>query len=127
MIKIFALLVVVGTVSAMAQRKEPIVLWPAGAPGALGKSDKDIPTLTPYIPDADKATGAAMVICPGGGYGGLSAHEGNDYALFLNQHGVTAFVLKYRLGSGGLPASVHVAGRCARSAYGAVASRRVEG
>jgi len=42
-----------------------------------------------------------MVICPGGGYGGLAPHEGNDYALWLNQSGVTCFVLKYRLGSGG--------------------------
>ena len=47
------------------------------------------------------ATGAAMVICPGGAYVGLAAHEGNDYALWLNQHGVTCFVLKYRLGSSG--------------------------
>lgn len=42
-----------------------------------------------------------MVICPGGGYGGLAPHEGHDYALWLNQHGVSAFVLKYRLGSAG--------------------------
>ena len=42
-----------------------------------------------------------MVICPGGGYAGLSPHEGNDYALWLNQYGVTCFVLKSRLGSGG--------------------------
>jgi len=46
-------------------------------------------------------TGAAMVICPGGAYAHLAAHEGNDYALWLNQHGVTCFVLKYRLGSSG--------------------------
>lgn len=41
------------------------------------------------------------MICPGGGYGGLANHEGADYALYLNQHGVTAFVLKYRLGTHG--------------------------
>jgi len=76
-------------------------LWPGGAPGALGTADKDIPTLTPYFPAADKATGAAMVICPGGGYGGLAPHEGFHYALFLNEQGITAFVLKYRLGPGG--------------------------
>ena len=87
--------------TALGQSKAPVVLWPDGAPGALGKSDKDIPTLTPYLPETGKANGAAMVICPGGGYGGLAPHEGNDYALFLNQHGVTAFVLKYRLGSAG--------------------------
>jgi acetyl esterase/lipase len=76
-------------------------LWADGAPGALGKEDKDIPTLTPFLPDAGSASGAAIVVCPGGGYGGLAGHEGKDYALWLNQHGVTAFVLKYRLGSGG--------------------------
>jgi len=77
------------------------LLWPDGAPGALGKSTNDIPTLTIYRPEAAKATGAAIVVCPGGGYGGLANHEGPDYALFLNQQGITAFVLKYRLGSQG--------------------------
>ena len=79
----------------------PFPLWSEGAPGALGQEDKDIPTLTPYLPDPAKATGAAIVVCPGGGYGGLASHEGKDYALWLNDHGVAAFVLKYRLGSGG--------------------------
>lgn len=79
---------------------DPIPLWPDGAPGALGSQNQDIPTITPFIPQTG-ANGAAMVICPGGGYGGLAAHEGADYALFLNQHGITAFVLKYRLGSHG--------------------------
>jgi acetyl esterase/lipase len=78
-----------------------IQLWPQAAPGALGTADKDIPTLTVFLPEADKATGAAMVICPGGGYGGLAQHEGRDYALWLNANGVTCFVLKYRLGSAG--------------------------
>jgi acetyl esterase/lipase len=79
----------------------PIVLWPEGAPGALGAGSNDIPTLTPYFPSAEVATGAAMVICPGGGYGGLASHEGKDYALWLNQEGIAGFVLKYRLGSHG--------------------------
>ena len=84
-----------------ARAQEVMPLWPDGAPGALGKEDKDIPMITAYLPAADLATGAAIVVCPGGGYGGLAGHEGADYALFLNQHGVTAFVLKYRLGSAG--------------------------
>jgi len=79
----------------------PIPLWPNGAPGALGTNAQDVPTLTPYLPDPTNKTGAAMVICPGGGYAHLAPHEGNDYALWLNQHGITCFVLKYRLGSGG--------------------------
>ena len=76
-------------------------LWSGGAPGATGTAPKDVPTLTPYLPDPASATGAAIVICPGGGYGGLAAHEGDGYARWLNHYGVTAFVLKYRLGSAG--------------------------
>ena len=101
---------------AHADMKNAIPLWPAGAPGALGTNDYDIPTLTPYLSAATNATGAAMVICPGGGYAGLAPHEGNDYALWLNQHGVTCFVLKYRLGSHGYhhPAMLHDAARAVR-------------
>lgn len=94
----------ISAVSVNAQQRlprEPFPLWPEGAPGALGKEDKDIPTLAPYFANPEKASGAVMVICPGGGYGGLAPHEGRDYAMWLNEQGVTAFVLKYRLGSGG--------------------------
>lgn len=99
-----------------AEMKAPVPLWPDGAPGALGSSSNDIPTLTPYLPDGTNATGAALVICPGGGYQHLAPHEGNDYALWLNQHGVTCFVLKYRLGSSGYrhPAMLHDAARAVR-------------
>src|SRR5437867_5805668 len=86
-------------VSALGQT--PVLLWPDGAPGALGTEDKDKPSLTPYLPEPDKASGAALVVCPGGGYGGLAAHEGPDYALYLREQGIAAFVLKYRLGSHG--------------------------
>ena len=94
-------LLLTAALTSFAQPQEPLPLWPEGAPGALGKEAKDTPTLTTYLPEADKASGAAVVVCPGGGYGGLAAHEGLDYALFLNQHGVAAFVLKYRLGKDG--------------------------
>jgi len=87
--------------SLNAQNTNVIVLWPDGAPGALGTAEKDIPTLTPFYPDPAKATGAAMVICPGGGYGGLAPHEGKNYAMWLADQGVAGFVLKYRLGSSG--------------------------
>jgi len=89
----------VTTFQALGQ--EPVRLWPGAAPGALGTDDKDIPTLTPFLAKPDLATGAAVVICPGGGYGGLAGHEGKDYALWLNGQGIAGFVLKYRLGSGG--------------------------
>jgi acetyl esterase/lipase len=99
-----------------AEMKEPIPLWPNGAPGALGTSSNDIPTITPYLADPTDATGAAMIICPGGGYQHLAPHEGNDYALWLNQHGVTCFVLKYRLGANGYrhPAELQDAARAVR-------------
>src|SRR6266850_665877 len=99
-----------------AEMQAPLPLWPDDAPGTLGSSSNDIPTLTAYLPDPANATGAAMVICPGGGYAHLAAHEGNDYALWLNQHGVTCFVLKYRLGSSGYhhPAMLNDAARAVR-------------
>jgi acetyl esterase/lipase len=87
--------------STQAQPTNSFPLWPAGAPGALGQTDKDIPTLTVYLPDSAKATGAAIVICPGGGYGGLANHEGEAYARWLNESGIAGFVLRYRLGSAG--------------------------
>ncbi len=101
---------------AHAEMQTPVPLWPDGAPGALGTSSNDIPTLTAYVPEGTNATGAAMVICPGGGYAHLAPHEGNDFALWLNQHGVTCFVLKYRLGSSGYrhPAMFNDATRAVR-------------
>ena len=81
--------------------QNPFRLWPGDAPGALGNEAHDIPILTPYLPESETATGAAMLIFPGGGYGHLAAHEGEDYALFLNTLGIAAFVLQYRLGTNG--------------------------
>jgi acetyl esterase/lipase len=94
----------------------PVVLWPGGAPGALGTADADIPSLTPFLPVEKDNSGTAVVICPGGAYAGLAPHEGRDYALFLNQHGVAGFVLKYRLGSHGYrhPAMLNDAARALR-------------
>lgn len=90
-------------VTAPPAAPEPAVLrlWEGDAPGALGQKPEDTPTLTVFLPAADKATGAAIVICPGGGYGGLAQHEGTTYAQYLAQFGITGFVLKYRLGSHG--------------------------
>ncbi|HLV82021.1 MAG TPA: alpha/beta hydrolase [Chthonomonadaceae bacterium] len=73
-------------------------LWPGEAPGAQGAEDADIPTLTVYNPPDDKKNGAAVIVCPGGGYGFLAPHEGAPVAKWLNTLGVTGFVLKYRLG-----------------------------
>src|SRR5258705_6928912 len=76
---------------------ESFKLWPSGAPGAVGNEPVDAPTLTPYLPK-ENATGAAVIVCPGGGYDHLAAHEGGPIAEWLNSIGITAFVLKYRLG-----------------------------
>lgn len=74
------------------------LLWPKGAPGAKGDEVGDKPSITVYLPPADKATGAAVVVCPGGGYGFLAVdHEGKEPAQWLNQRGVAAFVLRYRI------------------------------
>lgn len=92
-----AMTLLVVAVSAMAQRVE--LLWPGGAPGAVGTEDRDKPAITIYLPAADKASGAAVVICPGGGYGSLSMDkEGSHIAAWLNERGIAGFVLKYRLG-----------------------------
>lgn len=93
-----------------------IPLWPDGAPGALGKEDKDVPSLTVFPCDPEIATGAAMVIFPGGGYGSLAPHEGKGYADWLVTNGISCFVVKYRLGSGGYrhPAMLQDASRAVR-------------
>jgi len=75
------------------------LLWPNGAPGAQGNEEIDQPSLAPYIVPAGRGTGAAVVVCPGGGYRNLAMdHEGDQIAKWLNSLGVSAFVLKYRLG-----------------------------
>jgi acetyl esterase/lipase len=74
------------------------LLWPNGAPGALGNVESDRPSLTVYLPQP-KAMNSGVVICPGGGYGMLAVdHEGGQVAQWLNARGVAAFVLRYRLG-----------------------------
>lgn len=88
--------------SANAAPGPAVPLWPDGAPGALGDGENDRPTLTPYLVGGDgPGPVAAIVVCPGGGYGGLAPHEGGAYAEWFNERGISAFVLKYRLGSHG--------------------------
>jgi len=76
-----------------------MLLWPEGAPGAQGSEDIDKPTLTVYLPTGVNATKTGVVVAPGGGYQHLSmVKEGSDIAHWLNERGVAAFVLQYRLG-----------------------------
>ncbi|MGC1276357.1 MAG: alpha/beta hydrolase [Planctomycetaceae bacterium] len=82
-----------------AETDRPVLrLWEGDAPLANGETDKDVPTLTVYQPAAGKANGCAIVVCPGGGYGGLAIdHEGKQIGQWLSSIGVTAFELHYRL------------------------------
>jgi acetyl esterase/lipase len=101
--------IVLGLVLAVdAPREEP--LWPKGPPGKRASDPADRSTLTFYPAPADRATGAAVVVCPGGGYGGLAVgHEGKDIADWLNKHGVHAFVLRYRVATRDRPGPIHPA------------------
>lgn len=100
-----------GSISA---EQQVILLWPNGAPGSEGKNSEEAvrlteegehvvssvhhPSITPYLPAKDKATGTAVIVVPGGGHRELwMDHEGYRVAQLLSDHGVTAFVLKYRL------------------------------
>jgi acetyl esterase/lipase len=84
---------------AFAANPRVELLWPDGAPGAVGTEDVDKPSLAIYLPQGKPTAASGVIVCPGGGYGGLAMdHEGSQIALWLNAHGVAAFVLKYRLG-----------------------------
>jgi len=101
---------------AAARADEPpvVLLWPDGAPGSEGRSEPEKvrlsdggervvssvhrPSLTVYLPEVQSATGAGIVVMPGGGHRELwTDHEGHRVAAWLRAHGVSAFVLKYRL------------------------------
>jgi endo-1,4-beta-xylanase len=102
--------------SAADQPYPEIVLWKNGAPGSEGKTapekleapipSRDYarltsihkPSITVYLPPKEKATGAAVIVAPGGGHSFLAVDiEGYNVGQWLSEHGVAAFVLKYRL------------------------------
>ena len=117
---VWTLIVVLFFAATAAAEPKAELLWPQGAPGAKGKADGDKPSLIVYPAAKDKANGAAVVICPGGGYGHLAmGHEGHEVARWLNAHGISAFILKYRhrrSGDGyGHPAPINDAQRAIRT------------
>lgn len=97
----------------VAAGREVIPIWPGVAPGSEGWTQKEVesrgldgkrqfrnvvtPTLTAYLPDPATATGAAVIVCPGGGFRFLSwDSEGTEVAEWLRERGVAAFLLRYR-------------------------------
>lgn len=108
-----SLLLVSNTVGADPKTE---LLWPSGAPGKLGDAEKDQPKLIIHLPE--KPNGCAIVVCPGGGYGGLAMdHEGKQIAAWLNASGIAAFICDYRhRGKGyGHPAPLSDAQRAIRT------------
>ncbi len=105
--------IVVAILSAFAASAETIAVWPGVAPGSEGKTAEEStrlangervvssvhkPTLTPYLPEKGKATGAAVLVIPGGGHRELwSDHEGHNVARWLAERGIAGFVLLHRL------------------------------
>jgi acetyl esterase/lipase len=89
---------VVKSDSALRDGEAFELLWPEGAPEAKGDETIDKPAISVHLPDPDKATGAAVIVNPGGGYHVLAAdHEGLQVARELNRQGIAAFVLRYRV------------------------------
>lgn len=98
------------------ERGEEVHLWPNGAPGSEGQTSPEVvqgpdqvkdfkrisninnPSLMIYLPSKEKATGVGVVVAPGGAHQFLVIEkEGSEVATWLNEHGIAAFVLKYRL------------------------------
>lgn len=88
----------VGMTNLCAAVPSEEMIWPEGAPGATGTGSADKPSITIHMPPTGEGNGTAVVICPGGGYGGLMmTYEGHDIAKWLNQQGIAGIVLKYRV------------------------------
>jgi acetyl esterase/lipase len=116
---LWATFLVLGLMPLTIMADQPLVvpLWPNGAPGSEGQTSKEVvtqrtepglsfsvvsnihnPTITVFLPPKKKATGAAVIILPGGAHRFLSIdHEGYDVAKWFSERGVASFVLKYRL------------------------------
>ena len=98
MSKLLYSLGLVGVLAASANSVEPttLKLWEGDAPLSKGSEEKDTPQAIVYLPDASKPTGA-IVICPGGGYGGLAMdHEGHQIAQWANDMGLAGIIVSYR-------------------------------
>lgn len=101
-------------------------LWEGDAPGACGDHWRDVPMLYPLLPDAGRATGAAIIVCPGGGYMFHAPYEGIPVGEWLNTLGIAAFVLQYRLIPYVQPAALRDAQRAIRLVRARAASYGVD-
>lgn len=111
--RIWIILILISSTSFLANGQKIVPLYDGLPPNSLPLSQADehlnkledswitkvfTPSLTIYLPEKEKATGIAVVICPGGGYFGLAmGHEGYDIAKKLQENGIAGIVLKYRL------------------------------
>ncbi len=96
---ILSLLFLLVAIPSLAQRSFDVNLWQAKAPNKNGLQDTAY--IKVFLPDENRATGRAVVICPGGGYEWLSMqNEGTDWAPFFNNMGIAAIVLHYRMPNG---------------------------
>ena len=110
------LLILLALAAFLPAAEPSFLLWPNGAPGSEGKTSPEVvvtsasgeqqvtnihqPSVTPYLPAKDKSNGVAVIVAPGGGHKLLcTTHEGSNVAEWLADHGIAAFVLKYRLAS----------------------------
>ena len=99
-LKIITIMLLFLSTTAFAQKGTKMDLWPKGA-SVKSADENDKAELTIYLPDSKKATGRAVVCCPGGGYSHLAMdHEGHDWATFFNNQGIALIVLKYRMPHG---------------------------
>ena len=95
---------------------EPIELWPEGAPGAMGDAPQDRPRITPFLPAKPIQTpGAAVIVCPGGGYEVLAPHEKDPITLWLASLGLRAILLEYRVSPYRCPTPLRDAQRAVRT------------
>jgi acetyl esterase/lipase len=127
-VKYFPILLLIASLKAQTPPAGPPaeLLWPNGAPGALGTADVDKPSITPYL--AKSPNGTAVIVCPGGGYQHLAMdHEGVQIAKWLNSLGISAFVLQYRLGPKyHHPAMINDAHRAIRTVRSRAAALRIQ-
>ena len=93
----FSCVAMMANMTANAAEQKKMLLWENGAPNATGTEEKDCPHMTVWFPNENVKTDTAVVVCPGGGYGGLALdHEGRQIGEWYNSHGITAVVVEYR-------------------------------